>query len=314
MTAATATARFNAASVLVTGAGGLIGRSLIIHLAQAGARITTLGRSARAEVPGHALIAEPFRADVIRSLAKGLAYDYVFHLAAYGVDPKARDIAEMVDVNVGASLALIETVTARRAYVHVGTCSEYAPRTDGQNLRETDEIETAKLYGATKAAATIAANAIAATRKQPFVAARLFHVYGPGEAPHRLLPSLASQLLKGQTVPLSPGTQVRDFMSVMDAVEGLTALAAATAERGGQSIVNLCTGEAASVRAFAEAACRTVGAPMNLLDFGALQFRPDDVMHLVGDTTALHGMTDWRPRYSLSDGIAAALSSLGGGK
>lgn len=313
MTQAAAASSFNGASVLVTGAGGLVGRSLVPYLAKSGARLTTLGRSARAEVPGHALIAEPFRAEAIRSVAKGLAFDYVFHLAAYGVDPKARDVTEMVEVNVGASLALIETVTARRAYVHVGSCSEYAPRSDGRNLREDDAIETGKLYGATKAAATIAASAIAATRKQPFVAARLFHVYGPREAPHRLLPSLASQLLKGQTVPLSPGTQVRDFMSVTDAVEGLAALAAATTDEGGQSIVNLCTGEAASVRSFAEAACRAVGAPMSLLDFGALQFRPDDVMHLVGDTTALHRMTPWRPRYSLSDGIGAALSSPGGG-
>lgn len=301
-------------SVLVTGAGGLIGRRLVARLVEAGASITTLGRSARPEIPGHATLVERFRGDAIRSVMKGLAFDHVFHLAAYGVDPKARDLTEMVEVNVAASLALAETVIARHSYVHVGSCSEYAPRHDGRCLNEADALETGKLYGATKAAATIASCAITTSRNLPFVAARLFHVYGPGEAPHRLLPSLAAQLKRGERVPLSPGTQVRDFMSVMDAADGLIALAGACSERGGQTIVNLCTGEAASVRQFAEAACRAVDAPQDLLDFGALQFRPDDVMHLVGDTAALHKMTSWRPRYTLSEGIKMALSASGGGR
>lgn len=301
-------------SVLVTGAGGLLGRALVAQLVEAGADITTLGRTARPDVPGHAIIVDRLRADPIRSVMKGLAFDHVFHLAAYGVDPKARDITEMVEVNVGASLALAETVTARRSYVHVGSCSEYAPRHDGRNLSEDNPLETGKLYGATKAAATVAACAIATARGQPFVAARLFHVYGPGEAPHRLLPSLANQLKRGERLALSPGTQVRDFMSIMDAAEGLIALAHASGERGGQRIVNLCTGEAASVRAFAECARSAVEAPAHLLDFGALPFRPDDVMHQVGDTQALHQLTAWRPRISLSEGIRMALAASGGGR
>lgn len=301
------------ASVLVTGAGGLVGRALVARLSAAGARITTMGRSARASIPGHAVIVEPWRADAIRATAKGLAFDYVFHLAAYGVDPKARDTTEMVEVNIGASLALIETVTARHAYVHVGSCSEYAPRHDGRNLREDDPVETRKLYGATKAAATIASCAIATARSQPFVAARLFNVFGPGEAPHRLLPSLAARLERGERVPLSPGTQVRDFLAVEDVVEGLTALGRAAGEKGGQHIVNLCSGEATSVKTFAETACRAVKAPLSLLGFGDLPFRPDDVMHQVGDTGALNALTGWRPRLPLAVAIGDALAQTGGG-
>ncbi len=312
MSGAVAAPEVNGRSVLVTGVGGLVGRSLLSRLAGSGARITTMGRSARREIPGHAIVVDRWRADEIRSATKGLAFDYVFHLAAYGVDPKARDIAEMVEVNVGASLALVETATATRAYVHVGSCSEYAPRTDGQNLRESDPVETGKLYGSTKAAATIASCAIATARDLPFVAARLFDVYGQGEAPHRLLPSLAARLKRGERVPLSPGTQVRDFLAVDDAADGLLALADATGANGGQSIVNLCSGVATSVRLFAETACHAVGASPDLLAFGELAFRPDDLMHQVGDTSGLHQMVTWRPSRSLADGIGFALAQKGG--
>ena len=50
---------------------------------------------------------------------------------------------------------------------------------------------------------------------------RFFKVYGEGEAPHRLLPSLVAGLARRERVPLSEGTQVRDFIHVDDVVAGL---------------------------------------------------------------------------------------------
>src|SRR5262249_1513308 len=76
---------------------------------------------------------------------------------------------------------------------------------------------------------------------------------------------------------------------------------------------NVCTGIGHSVRDFACGVADAVGASRDLLGFGDLPAREDDVPWLVGNGERMAGALDWRPQYDLASGIRTALSSMTAG-
>jgi len=139
----------------------------------------------------------------------------------------------------------------------------------------------------------------------PLTHLRLFNVYGPGEAPHRLLASLSDKLARGVRVPLSDGAQIRDFIYVDDVVEAC--LTAATKPNGVRAL-NVCTGRGHSVADFAREACAVLGADQSLLGFGDHPRRPDDIPALVGNADLTASALGWRAKHTIKTGLAATLS------
>jgi UDP-glucose 4-epimerase len=134
-----------------------------------------------------------------------------------------------------------------------------------------------------------------------------FGVYGPNEAPHRLFSALMRGLRSQTRVALSAGHQKRDLLFVEDAVDALVAVARSLENTPQQVILNLCSGISVTVRTFAETIARVCGAPMELLGFGDIPMRPDEVMCWVGDPSRLRAFTGWRPRFDLERGITRSI-------
>jgi nucleoside-diphosphate-sugar epimerase len=241
----------------------------------------------------------------------GQSFDLVFHLAAYGVRPTDRDAGEMFRTNVAGTAAVVEFArqAGARGLVAAGSCAEYAPAEPGSLIDEEAPLAQSGLYGASKAAAGLWALAAGEALRLPLMWMRLFGVYGPGEAPHRLLPAIAARLARDEPVALSPGGQIRDMMHVDDAVAGLIAAGAAVLE-GARGAYNLCTGEPVSIRAVAELAADALGKPHALLDFGAIAYRPGETMWLAGSPRKFHGLTGFAPPRSLGEGVAETVRAL----
>ena len=300
--------------VLVAGGGGFVGSALTAALATGGHDVSvmttgekTLPHSVRPRRlarwnPGCILEAEPTS-----------RYDWIFNAAAYGVDPSQTDATVARLANAELPLAFVELArrAGARALVHVGSCFEYAEPAVRRPLRESDPLECVKTYAASKAAGSLAVVEAARRSSVNAVVARLFGVYGAGERPWRLLPSIHDRLVRGRPVPMSEGSQVRDYLYIEDAAAGLIALAASiSAIPRTPSIVNLCSGVEVTVRRFAETLAGALSAPHDLLQFGAIPMRSGEVAYLVGDASRLNSLTSWRPAYTLELGIAAAAAEL----
>lgn len=297
------------ASALVTGASGFVGRSLVEHLCASGWKITVLGRNgSRLPESTSTVLIDRWDAETVRTALADREFDVLFHLAAYGVHPEQRDAETMARFNILATGSLVAAAAAcgARAVVYTGSCSEYQASDSGKPIVEDQAFAQHNLYGVSKAAAGLWGRAAARNLGIRFCWLRLFGIYGPGEAPHRLIPYIAGHLRNARRVDLTAGEQVRDLMFVEDVVTALV-LASGAAIEGHEGPFNVCTGEGTTIRAVAGMVADVMKAPHALLDFGRRPYRPDEPMWLVGCPARFREATGFLPKVDLRTGIARAL-------
>lgn len=304
--------------VLVTGATGFIGWHVAAALHAAGAELFSL---ARPPVPiqndpgrprGSLLAADLSSPGSAAAVIARFKPSITINLAGYGVDPSERSVvlAERINTELPAELAAAcaewrDPAWPGQHLVHVGSALEYG--TAAGDLAEDTVPQPTTLYGTTKEAGTNALLQAAAGQAARAVVARLFTVYGPGEHDGRLLPSLRRAAATDQPIPLTTGTQRRDFTWVGDVVEGLLRLGALGAEASG--IVNVATGRLVTVRTFVEQAATVLGIAPSRLQFGALPTRPEEMVHDDVSVARLERLTGWRPATSIAEGVRRTLAA-----
>ena len=128
----------------------------------------------------------------------------VLHLATpRGRDEEARGrILEATLMGAVHLLRLAREFGLQRLVV-AGSSLEYRP-SDGP-LTEEAPIEPTTAHGAAKAAATLIYRQAALETGVPVCVLRFFHVYGPWESRHRLLPSAIRAGLDDTPLPLTGG-------------------------------------------------------------------------------------------------------------
>jgi nucleoside-diphosphate-sugar epimerase len=310
----------SASSALVTGASGFIGRHLVEALLATGWKVFALCRST-SSLPQHwrnvdRIDCQDWSDEGLSTALAGYQFECLFHLLAYGVAPTDRDAGEMLRINAQLPPDLVRLCGRwGAAMVIAGSSAEYRRPESRHALTEDSPLEMEKSYGASKAKGTTEACRLANETGVALRVLRLFNVYGPGEAPHRLLPSLISGLAANRRISLSEGSQVRDFVYVGDVVEALLAAADQMQRRPDQpaTVWNVATEEGRTVREFAQATARLFGGREQDLGFGDLPMRPDDIEYLVGSSALIRSQAGWAPRHDLSRGILASLQSISGG-
>jgi len=303
-------------AALVLGGTGFIGAHLVRALAASGREVVLLARtssSVAADLSTFRVVrSDDWSPDALSRLLGAERFDTIFNLASYGVHPGLRDPLPMHSVNVDLPVTLASVAADHGArLILAGSSAEYARPRDAMPLDETQPLETRQIYGATKAAGGLAASAVANALKVPSMVLRLFNVYGPGEAPHRLAPSLLAGLSSGKRVALSPGIQLRDFIFVGDVVDALLAAdrhLATTDDPFSTPVANVATGRGTSVREFCTALATQLGADASLLGFGDHPMRAGEVPCLVGDARVFGALTGWSAKTSLEAGIGRLLS------
>jgi len=272
--------------IFITGATGFIGSHLMNHALSAGHEVVALRRTAES-MPRVGPVREPawltrsMRQVTERDLA---GTDVLVHLAAAGISPRSSGWDELLEWNVVAPAQLLLTAASAgvRRIVAAGSCLEYGRAAARYEFIPPDApLEPTGAYAASKAAGGVLLRAIAEEKKLRLSYARLFSVYGVGQQESNLWPMIRRAALEGADLPMTPGEQIRDFISVENAARGLLALACdESVESGLPRIRNLGAGRPQSVRQFAEQWWREFGARGKLL-FGALPYRGDEVMRYV---------------------------------
>jgi nucleoside-diphosphate-sugar epimerase len=289
--------------ILVTGASGFIGRHTLPILLARGFEVHAVALNH--DLPAiHGL--RRHRADLLDSVAVArLVADvmptHLMHLAWYAVPGKYQS-AEVNYLWRDAGVVLLEAFTRAGGIraVFAGSCFEY-DLTLPYCSETLTRCDPATVYGQCKLAL-----AQLVTGRQPeglsTAWARIFWLYGPHEAPSRLVPSVILPLMRGERARCTHGRQIRDFLHVEDVAGAFVALL----ESPVRGIVNIASGDPVTIRFLVSTLAALLDA-RDRIDFGALEAPPEDPDAVIADTGILHKSVGWTPRWRLEDGLAATI-------
>ncbi len=291
--------------ILVTGAGGFIGRPTVALLAGRGHDVhgvTSTGGGRAPDVTWHGadLLEDSVAAERV---VHEVRPEVLLHLAWTTTPGRFWDTWDNVRW-VETSLRLLRAFIqggGRRA-VLVGTGAEY--RWDGSPCEEyVTPLEPKSLYAASKAGLHQVAAALAARGGTELLWARVFFPYGPGDHPERLVGSVALALLRGQRARTTEGAQRRDFIFVDDVAGALTA----AVESNVTGPVNIASGEAHSVREVTEKVATELDRP-EALQAGALASAAEEPSLVIARVARLREEVGYSPPTRLADGLRATVS------
>ena len=287
--------------LLVTGGTGFIGRHTLPVLAERDFEIHVVSRSMPSD---DLLMGATFHqcdlrdAAAVRRLTTRLAPTHLLHLGWYakpGLFWTSLENLQWVAASLELYLAFAAAGGTRA--VMAGSCAEY-----DWSFTELDEVRTPlsprTLYGHSKHALHTLVEHAALQTSVRMAWGRVFFIYGPHEAPGRLVGDVVQALIQRREAHCSDGTQQRDFMHVHDVGRAFGAIL----DSDLTGPVNIASGVCVPVRSVVATLGLLTGAS-ELIRFGAAN-RPDDPPRLAASTDILYRQLGFRPLYDLDAGLA----------
>lgn len=278
------------ATVLVTGAGGFIGRHVAAAVSRGGDRPIEVCHRWRDGAELHRLVGDG-------------PVDRCIHLGWYADPSDYLDAVEPNLASLASSLDLVRLLADRgcRHLVVAGTSAEYGAAT--RPVDESAPIAPTTMYAAAKTALRVLLESSWTSEHMSVAWARIFNLTGPGEHPRRILPQVVAALLRESPIPLSDGRQVRDYLDVADVAGALVVLSS----DGAPGVVNVSSGAGVPLADVLLTIADRLGAPADLLRFGERDRGTNDPDVLVGVNQRLrsHG---WSAAFSLEATLERSLA------
>ena len=295
-------------TILVTGAAGLIGRSVTAQLRARGDKAIGIDRAASGE--GETAVIGCDLRDIHRlhGLAAGTALDGIIHCGAHSGPMVSQDNPyDLVQVNVlgTANMLEIARIWRVRRLVNCSSVSAYGHAGPGP-VTEDAPLNPTTVYGATKLAAEKLVTAYADEHGVSAVSLRLSWVYGPNRTTACMLRTMVDDALTGRPTRTTAGSAaLRQYIHADDAAAGLiNALDAAEIR---QPAYNLTGDDFRTVEETAELVRRILPSADITLGPGPL---PDDDVQQQFCIDAAKRDLGYRPAVTLEQGIRAMAEAL----
>lgn len=229
-------------------------------------------------------------------------FDVCFHLASYGVDYRQQNLDNLINGNIKFTLDLLRFCKRNKTkkVIITGTCYEYGVD-EKRKISENQIIKPQGLYASAKASAVMMANVYAKMNDINLITVRPFGIFGENEGAHKLVPQTIRAAINSKVIPVTEGNQVRDYLYIKNLIEAYILLA--RAEVPPYEFFNVCSSDGISIKEFLLKIAKVINGNKNLLEFGALPYRKNEVMYFVGDNTKIKKYTGWNVKYDIDSGI-----------
>ncbi len=277
---------------LVTGSTGFIGAKLSRRLELAGVTVTGLSRSAGFNILEHEI--------------PTAGVDHVYHVAGLTFVPKAW--ADPVSFHLANSHGTVRILDqCRRANLPLTYVSAYVYGQPAElPISESTPARPNNPYAFSKFAGEEACRFFASTFGVKVSILRLFNVYGPGQDPTFLIPTIARQAIDPTVseIVVADLRPRRDFVHVNDVVD---ALVAAPRLPPGQTF-NVGSGRSWSVEDVITTCLIAAGSTKSYRD--RAEHRANEILDVVANVGALQSACGWQPATTFENGIRSVITDI----
>lgn len=297
--------------VLVTGAGGFIGRQVIRPLWESGFEVHVVSRRAvQLDAEHHSIdlhddakhhLADLHNIDQMRAVLECVRPSHLLHLAWYVKHGEFWTSLENVRwLSSSANLLLAFSEVGGKRVVSAGTCAEYEWGHD-ICVEDATPCRPSTLYGSSKLSTSAIQEGLCRQQNVSSAWGRIFHLYGPFESERRFVPSVIRALLSQQPALCGSGRQFRDFMHVSDVGRAFVQLLDSDVE----GAVNIASGRPVIQADVAHMISDEIGRP-DLLQLGAIPAK-NEPERLIADVSRLSS-TGFQPKVELRDGLIDSIA------
>jgi nucleoside-diphosphate-sugar epimerase len=277
--------------ICVSGATGFIGKHVVSELISTSTQVSGIIRSERNKLQSETVdwvnldIADLPEENIFELIGRP---DVLIHLAWGGL-PNYKSLYHF-ETELPIQYAFIKRLVSEglKSIVVSGTCFEFG-LLSGQ-LSERDNLLPSSSYGLAKY--TLLQQLQFLQKQTPFnlTWARLFYMFGEGQAGNSLLPQLERAIQSGEkSFNMSGGEQLRDYMPVNEVAIQLVKLAKKQQDLG---VVHVCSGKPISVRSLVENIIHSNGWEIKL-NLGYYPYTDYEPMAFWGDKTKLNSLTGY---------------------
>ena len=292
--------------VLITGAGGFVGRHLVRELFAQGDDVITFDAQTALPIPE---LARHVAGDICDAAALLRAIeqtgpDACVHLAALSFVPAGwSEPARMFAVNAVGTVNVLEAFRKAGGLARilvVSSAEVYGLTPRARPIREDDPLNPGNIYAVTKAAADTAARLLAQKHGLQVMVVRPGNHIGPGQGGEFIVPSFARQFAEMARGRIEPVLRVgnlesgRDFVDVRDIVRAYRLLL----QKGKPGLAyNIASGREIRIRDVVER-FEAVSGLRPKVETDPARFRPEDHRPML-NIDRIKNDIGWAPAFSM---------------
>jgi len=305
--------------VLITGADGFIGSHLTELLLEKGYQVRALSYYNSfnfwgwlEDIPANSNL-EIVTGDVrdphfVKHIMQDI--DIVFHLAALIAIPYSYNAPDSyIDTNIKGTLNICQAARELNGIrvIHTSTSevygtAKYVP------IDEKHPKQPQSPYSASKIGADAIALSFYNAFQLPVTIVRPFNTFGPRQSARAIIPTIITQIASGmKELKLGDLTPTRDFNYVKDTARGFLAVSDCDKTIGKE--INIASNFEISMEEILNLIKKIMKKDVEFLpDEERLRPGNSEVFRLWGDNSLMTSLTDWRPQYTVEQGLEETIA------
>lgn len=283
-------------TVLITGGTGFLGSNLLKELTKTNTTLIALKRTSstlfRLASIQEQIIFYNIDVTPLETIFENHHIDFIIHCAtSYGSELK--NIQELIESNLVLPLQLLKQSINHNKPVFINTDTILDRRVSAYSLAKKQFLDWLTLFSDEMACINIS----------------LEHFYGPLDNRSKFCSKVIIDLLtEKKEINLTKGLQTRDFIYIDDVVSAFMQILDFSMNiQKGFYHFEVGTGINISIKQFVELIKTLIGNTTTKLNFGSLDYRPNETMESHVDLQPLVSL-GWKPNFSLIDGLTKTIN------
>ncbi|MGC3976845.1 MAG: NAD(P)-dependent oxidoreductase [Paludibacteraceae bacterium] len=230
--------------------------------------------------------------------------DIVIHLANLSYVPASyTEPKKFYEVNYLGTLNMLELCRLNNAKMIYFSSYMYGTP-QYQPIDENHPLSAYNPYAQTKLICESLCEGYNRDFSVPITIFRPFNIYGKGQNPNFLIPTIINQAKSGKII-IKDDRPKRDYIHVSDIVNAVLRAVETKTDSKGLQTYNLGSGKSHSVKEVIEYVCKFVDKDIQYECTN--EIRPSEVMDTVANISKIKKELDWEPKVSLKDGLKLML-------